>query len=302
MRGLFIFIVLTFSLVSGVSAGQIYEAAKKGDLGALTAALNTGADVNKMAGGATPLYFAAIRGHLDAAELLIVHGADVNVKTKFGTPLMAAAARDTAELIELFLANGADPNSDLEGQTALHVATERGCLDCVKALVEAGSNVNAQHRIDSGQHILVTTPLHLAIANGHGDIADYLMAHGVILPRPAPIADKLASADLDKGRVFFEGECHACHAINPEQVVQLGPNLWNIIGRDKASLDDHEYSKTLLALQGEWTYEDLNTFLSGPTVTTPGVNMEVQGAPNEVDRINLIAYLRTLSDNPEPMP
>ena len=185
-----------------------------------------------------------------------MHSADLNVKTKFGTPLMAAAARDTAELIELFLANGADPNSESEGQTALHVATERGCLDCVKALVEAGSNVNAQHRIDSGQHILVTTPLHLAIANGHGDIADYLMAHGVILPRPAPIADKLASADLDKGRVFFEGECHACHAINPEQVVQLGPNLWNIIGRDKASLDDHEYSKTLLALQGEWTYED----------------------------------------------
>ena len=142
----------------------------------------------------------------------------------------------------------------------------------------------------------------LAIVYEHSDVADYLISHGVILPRPVPIAAKLASADPGKGREFFESECRACHSVIPEQSVTLGPNLWNIVGRDKASLDYKGYSKTLLAFEGVWTYEDLNTFLSGPAVTTPGVNMQVQGAPNEADRVNLIAYLRTLSDTPVPLP
>jgi cytochrome c len=78
--------------------------------------------------------------------------------------------------------------------------------------------------------------------------------------------------------------------------------LWNIVGRDKASSDYNGYSKTLLTLKGVWTYEDLNTFLSGPAATTPGVNMQVQGAPNEADRVNVIAYLRGLSNRPVPLP
>jgi cytochrome c len=202
----------------------------------------------------------------------------------------------------LLLANGADPNAELESQTALHVAAEQGCLGCVKALVDAGANVNAQHRNVGGQNTEVTTPLHLAILFEHGDVADYLNAHGVILPTPAPITAKLASADLGKGQVFFESECSKCHSIILEKSISLGPNLWNIVGRDKASLDFKVYSKTLLTLKGVWTYEDLNIFLSGPAVTTPGVSMQVQAAPNEDDRVNVIAYLRTLSNNPVALP
>ncbi len=82
----------------------------------------------------------------------------------------------------------------------------------------------------------------------------------------------------------------------------FGPNLWNVVDRDKASLDFGGYSKTLRALEGVWTYEDLNTFLSGPAVTTPGVGMQVQGVLDETDRVNLIAYLRTLSDKLIPLP
>ncbi len=196
-------------------AAEIHEAAKIGDLATLTATLNAGTDVNKLAGGATPLYFAAIRGQLEAAKLLIAHGADVNAKANFGSPLMGAAARDTAELVNLLLANGADPNADLDGKTALHVAAERGCLGCVKALVDAGANVNAQHRKVGGQYILVTTPLHLAILYEHGDVAAYLKAHGVIIPKPAPITAKLAFADLDKGKTVLENKCRHCHIVIP---------------------------------------------------------------------------------------
>ena len=103
MRGLLIFILLTFAQVLNASSAAIHEAAKKGDLAALTAALNAGTDVNEIDGGATPLYYAAIRGHLEAATLLIARGADVNAKTKFGSPLMAAAAKGGPLLVNLLL-------------------------------------------------------------------------------------------------------------------------------------------------------------------------------------------------------
>jgi cytochrome c len=79
--------------------------------------------------------------------------------------------------------------------------------------------------------------------------------------------------------------------------------LWDIAGRDKAAaLAGVRYSETLKALSGVWTYEDLNIFLYGPTLTTPGVLMEIRGVPDETERVNLIAYLRTLSDKPLPLP
>jgi cytochrome c len=204
--------------------------------------------------------------------------------------------------VKLLLASGADPNAELESQTALHVAAERGCFGCVKALVEAGANVNAQHVSGSGILTLVRTPLHLATVFEHSDIADYLISQGVTFLKPSSISDKLASADVGKGQEFFEMNCHKCHSIDVDQSADIGPQLRGIVGRDKASLDYKGYSKTLRAWEGVWTYEDLNTFLSGPAVTTPGVNMQMQGAPNEADRVNVIAYLRTLSNNPVPLP
>ena len=303
MRRFLLFVLILFAHIPPASyAAAIHDAAKKGNVAAITAALDAGADINEIDGGATPLYFAARRGQLEAAKLLIERGANVNAATQFGPALMGAVEKDRIELISLLLAKGADPNSDLGSKTVLHIAAERGCLDCVKALVEAGANINAQFKEANGDYVWVRTPIHLAIHFEHNAVADYLMAHGVVLPRPAPISAKLASADNNKGQVFFEKYCHTCHFVKPEQGQATGPNLWNVVGRDKASLDFGGYSKTLRSLEGVWTYEDLNTFLSGPVVTTPGVNMQVQGAPEEADRVNLIVYLRTLSDRPIPLP
>ena len=61
---------------------------------------------------------------------------------------------------------------------------------------------------------------------------------------------------------------------------KLGPHLWDVLGRDKASLPKATHSKALLAWEGVWTYDDLNTYLYGPTLTTPGVFMETPGVPD----------------------
>jgi len=290
---------LWFCLVPLTShAAAIHDAAKKGDIAAIVAALDAGANVNDPDGFATPLYYAVSRQHVDAAKLLIDRGADVNAGSKVGgPPLMAAVAKSKLELITLLLAHGADPNPTAGEQTPLHAAVKLGCLDCVKALVEAGADVNARAADPIGR-----TPIHLARFYDYSEIAEYLMANGVVLPKPLPIASKLAAADVEKGRKYFDGNCDGCHNNEPGKGVKHGPNLWEVVGRDKASFPDAKYSKALLAWTGVWTYEDLSTYLYGPTLTTPGVIMEIPGVPDETERVDLIGYLRTLSDKPMPLP
>src|ERR1043165_6964982 len=63
---------------------QLFEAVRKGDAAAVTAALDKGADVNaKFRYGATALFKAAERGNADVAKILLDHGADVKVKDTF---------------------------------------------------------------------------------------------------------------------------------------------------------------------------------------------------------------------------
>ncbi|MDX8495223.1 ankyrin repeat domain-containing protein [Mesorhizobium sp. VK22B] len=296
MRRLLLFIALLlvhFPIESRAAA--IHDAAKNGEVAAITAALDAGAGVDESDGDATPLYFAVMMGHIEAAKLLIERGADVNAQTTWGRPLMAAMGKSKIDLLKLLLERGADPNSDRDGESALHVAVILGCLDCVKALVEAGADVNA--KTNGGK-----TPLHLAKRRGQREVADYLMSHGVVLPTPAPISMKLASADVEKGRTYFTRVCHGCHNAEPQGGNKTGPNLWSIVGRDKASMANMRYSDALLGWEGVWSYEDLNRYLFGPMLTRPGVSMEIPGVPDEAERVNLIAYLRTLSDKPIPLP
>jgi cytochrome c len=279
-------------------AAAIHDAAKTGDTATIATALDAGADINEPDGFGTPLYYAVSRQHIDAAKLLVARGADVNAGSKIGgPPLKPAVAKGKIELIELLLEHGADPNVAAGKETVLHQAVRNGCLDCVKALVAAGADVNAR-----GADAVARTPIHLARLHDHSEISEYLMANGVVLPKPEPIAAKLASADVEKGRAFFGKNCDGCHNNEPGKGGKEGPNLWEVVGRDKASSPEAKHSKTLLTLEGVWTYEDLSTYLYGPTLTTPGVLMETPGVPDETERVDLIAYLRTLSDRPLPLP
>ncbi|MDX8452712.1 ankyrin repeat domain-containing protein [Mesorhizobium sp. VK9D] len=298
MRRLLLFIALLLvHFPIELRAAAIHDAAKEGDVAAITAALDAGAGVDESDGKGTPLYLAVRSGHFAAAKLLIERGADVNAAPTpaLGPALMPALAKRRIDLINLLLDGGANPNSKRSREYAIHIAVNLGCLDCVKALVEAGADVNA--KTTDGK-----TPLHLAKFKGLREIADYLMSHGVVLPTPAPISMKLASADVEKGRTYFTRVCHGCHNAEPQGGNKTGPNLWGVVGRDKASMANMRYSDALLGWEGVWSYEDLNRYLFGPMLTRPGVYMEIPGVPDETERVNLIAYLRTLSDKPIPLP
>jgi cytochrome c len=112
----------------------------------------------------------------------------------------------------------------------------------------------------------------------------------------------LASADPAAGEKVF-GKCKACHNAEKGGPNQVGPNLWGVIGRPIASHEGFSYSQALAAHSGgTWTYDELNTYLTSPKSWAPGTKMTFPGLSKPEERANVIAYLRSKSDSPPPLP
>jgi len=56
------------------------------------------------------------------------------------------------------------------------------------------------------------------------------------------------------------------------------------------------------AAGNKWDFEHLNKFLTSPKGFIKGTAMGFAGDKKDNERADLIAYLRTLSDNPAPLP
>lgn len=116
-----------------------------------------------------------------------------------------------------------------------------------------------------------------------------------------PIENLLAAANADHGKDISK-VCMACHTLQKGEPNKIGPNLYGVVGRPRASEPGYDYSAAMKAKGGSWTFDELNKFLSGPRNYIPGTKMTFAGLDNEHQRADLIAYLRTLSDNPQPLP
>lgn len=115
------------------------------------------------------------------------------------------------------------------------------------------------------------------------------------------IGTLLASADKNAGAKISK-KCAACHSFDKGGPNKVGPNLWDVVGRTVASHEGYSYSSALSDLGGQWSYERLNAFLTKPKDFAPGTKMGFAGLKDAQDRANLIAYLRSLSDDPKPLP
>ena len=118
----------------------------------------------------------------------------------------------------------------------------------------------------------------------------------------APIGPKLASANVKEGEKLYKKLCTSCHTDEKGGPNKVGPNLWDIVGRKKGSHPGFSYSSGMEAKGGEWTYEDLNHWLHKPSAFVKGTKMAFAGLPKEQERADVIAYLRTMNDNPPPLP
>ena len=118
----------------------------------------------------------------------------------------------------------------------------------------------------------------------------------------APIGPKLQDANVEKGKALYVQQCFTCHTVDKGGVNKVGPNQWDIVGRKKASHEGFSYSSALQAKGGEWSYEDINHMIFKPQAFVRGTKMAFAGLPKEQDRADVIAYLRTMNDNPPPLP
>ena len=130
-------------------------------------------------------------------------------------------------------------------------------------------------------------------------------AGGAPAPAPAspPIAVLLAKADAAAGEAATKQVgCVACHSFNEGGKNGLGPNLYGIVGEPIGQGKDYSFSKALSSKTGNWTFALLNEWLTKPAAFAPGTKMTFAGVKDDQQRANIIAYLRTLSHNPEPLP
>jgi ankyrin repeat protein len=117
---------------------QLYEAVRKGDVAAVTSALDHGADVNaKFRYGTTALFKAAERGNAEITKILLDRGADSKVKDTFygATAMSWAIDGKHVQVVRLLLEKNTDEIEDvlLSGMRAsnadlVKIALDRGGL------------------------------------------------------------------------------------------------------------------------------------------------------------------------------
>ena len=120
---------------------------------------------------------------------------------------------------------------------------------------------------------------------------------------PESVLPLLASADIAKGEAFVQQQCSSCHTFTNGGANGVGPNLYGVLGAPMFAHAGFSYSAAVKAkAKGSWDFDKMNQWLFAPNDFAPGTGMSYAGITNTQARANVIAYLRTLSTRPLPLP
>jgi cytochrome c len=111
----------------------------------------------------------------------------------------------------------------------------------------------------------------------------------------------LPTADAAAGQKI-SARCEQCHDLSKGGPNKIGPNLWGVLGRARATHPGFSYSGAMNASHDAWTFNNFFKFIKSPAADVPGTKMSFAGLRSAQDRIDLIAWLRTQSDSPLPIP
>ena len=115
------------------------------------------------------------------------------------------------------------------------------------------------------------------------------------------LASYIGKADAKKGENDTK-PCQLCHNFAKGGGAIIGPPLYGVVGRARASVAGFQYSDAMKAKGGTWTPQEIFTFIKNPQAFVPGTKMTFAGEPDPQKRADIIAYLDTLSDHPVPLP
>lgn len=139
-----------------------------------------------------------------------------------------------------------------------------------------------------------------AAAEGGGEASSSESAGAAEEPA-VPLGTALVAANADAGAKVFK-KCAACHTIEQDGKNKVGPNLWNVVGRERAKLEGFAYSDAMKAMAGTWDLASLDQFVSNPNAYAKGTKMKFAGVKKTKDRADLLLYLNGQNDAPGPLP
>jgi cytochrome c len=108
-------------------------------------------------------------------------------------------------------------------------------------------------------------------------------------------SETAAAGDPAAGEKVFR-KCKACHTAEKGGPNRVGPNLYGIVGQSTASVADFSYSSAMAEHGGTWTEARLDAYLADPKGVVPGTKMAFVGLQKEADRLDVIAYLKSLAE------
>ena len=123
-------------------------------------------------------------------------------------------------------------------------------------------------------------------------------------PPAEPLPIRLASASAERGLAVAR-QCTSCHNFEKGTGNKIGPILYDVIPRVKGQVAGFAYSAALKERAGKgeaWDFASMDAFILNPKGYLPGTSMGYAGLKDHARRADLLAYLRTLSDNPAPLP
>ena len=132
-----------------------------------------------------------------------------------------------------------------------------------------------------------------------------LLVAAAILPWAA-VAEEAADAigDPTRGAKIYS-KCSGCHLVGPNATDRIGPHLNGIFGRAAGAHEGYRYSKSMTRAGNDglvWDLETLDAYLENPRALVSGTRMSFRGLKQPQDRADVLAYLRTYSDNPANIP
>lgn len=176
---------------------RLLAAVTSNDEAALLEAIADGADVNFRRTKNTPIMLALDRGNKECAKILMENNADLNLDNGFGwLPMHEICRHGWEDWVEILLKNpmALTDRRDREGTSPLLVALSNGHESIASRLVANGSNVNSQN--EQG-----VSPLMLAIERQSATLVSQMMDK-----RGNPsLADTTGRSGFDRAENWPEG-------------------------------------------------------------------------------------------------